>query len=320
MTTDNDTINSADVSAAMAAVDAATSAGAAPSPTSASTAVDAVSATEPAPAPAPEREPAAPPAAPAVEDKAAAREQRRAELGKLNDLAAQELRVLRAKRDLERERQAFTTQQRELQTLMDLRAKDPVEFLRRSGLDVDRLTADIADGKAKPPDPVQEELRQLREWRDKLDARERERETTTAREQTQRALAQDREHLAQFVASNADTFPLTSALDAADVGQEIQQIRREHYQRTKTMLDVSVAARMVEESLQGLYHRLHGVASKRTGAGTRNATPAPTAAGEGRSEAVTTIAASTHRATTSRAPDDLTDDERMAAAIAAIPD
>lgn len=315
---DNDEIIFGDeaTNAALAQMDSIASETAAPSKAEPAKTEPATEPNPPAPAP------ATPPAAAPEPDKASARQERREVLAKLHNVAKAEAAIRKQQRALAEQEAQVKAERAKLDELNGFRKTDPIEFMRRAGLDPDKLTDDIVAGKAKPPDPLQAKLAELE---GKLAEQTKAADERQARERTdrvQRNLAADREQLVGFVVEHADAFPFAAALDHGELGQSIQAMRRDHYLEHRSVLDAGVAAGMLNASLQKLYQQLHSVAQKQTGAATSKATHPPQAAGEGRSSAPTTIAASTHRATTSQTPDDddMSESALLKAAIAAVPD
>jgi hypothetical protein len=201
------------------------------------------------------------PAEPATEPEKPEKPERKST--KIDQFAREELRLRKAQATLKSQQEALQAQMADVarhKEVMELAQKDPLEYLRKTGIDLNRLTKDLIDGKKPPaPDPRAEEIEALKRQFD-----EQKKASDEARQQAiAQAQARERRESAAYVTGNADLFPLLSAHEADDVGEAILTVMVRHYEQTETLLDRSAAAKLVEDRLQKQYERLHAAASKR---------------------------------------------------------
>jgi hypothetical protein len=216
-------------------------------------------------------------------------------------------RVEHAYRETKREREQLKEQLTKAQDLIALAKDDPVQFFQRSGIDVEQFANHMIAAKDKA-DPHKLELARLREQVEQLTKAQEESRTEYQRRQWQEAARVEQERLGAFVSENSQTYPYLAAYEPEEVRTAMYNVVADHYQRTRTMLDPSIAARQLDGQLRRAYERLHGAATKNSAVATPNnaAPPKPPAA-----QAGTNTIGRGHASATTRDPGEMSEEERL---------
>lgn len=197
--------------------------------------------------------------------------------------------------------------------LQDMARRDPLRLLSEAGVDMDALTRQLIHGDppAKKGDPELEAMkREVAELR-AANAKRQEDADGYRQRSLQLAAERYRGELESMVRAGIADAPFVSALDPSVAGAELQRITEQHWLQTKNdtgrgiVLDRTEAVRRLEGRLRSQYEILSKAARPATAA-------PPHKSGD---KAPTTLTQS-QRSRTAKTPAQLTDEERIQAALA----
>lgn len=214
-------------------------------------------------------------------------------------LKAREEAVQARSAEMERVSKRFA----ELQSMAD---RDPLALVQEIGGPgfIDKLTKQLIHGEA--PKAVDPELAKIKAELDEIktrDSQRSEQEKRYAQQTEAQAMTRFASELSEYAAS-AEGMPFVRAL-GADAGRELLAVTKEHWERTKTILDRTEATRILNGRLQDRF----AILSKAAGQ-----SPAATPAQSNGAKPPKTLTQS-QRSRTAKNPSMMSDDERLAAAL-----
>jgi len=232
-------------------------------------------------------------------------------------------KLARERSELRRERDALESQRRELESLRsqtadlaalrELVARDPEAAAERLGLDYEKWTRAILDGKRAAPDPIAPVRGELEQIKADLKAQREE----LARERAEAQQARVEMAHAGAVRAAADRFPGLLTHDDADIGRAIAAVIAS---RPDEYLDTAGAAGILEKKLQSDYQRLHRAYGGKPSPKPRTAPPPTPETGTARTDALGDAGRPLTQSdtATTRPSRPLTREERVRRAYAAI--
>lgn len=151
------------------------------------------------------------------------------------------------------EREMKVKDQLELAALVE---KDPLAYFKKRGIDVNKFYSDALNNMEVENDPTRKELQELKEWKQSVEHRERER-IADLEQQNKSDLERKRgdylDHLSGFIKTNEEKFPLLSSFD--DSHKKVYDLIDEVYTQSqgKRVLTEEEACAELQNHLAEMY-------------------------------------------------------------------
>jgi len=171
-------------------------------------------------------------------------------------LARKEAEVYRRAQAVKQQQAELARQAEEIKAFQEMKRNarlNPVDALKQLGLTYEEITEYLMnDNKPTPSAEVMSLKQELEEFKRQQTSEQKrlmEQQRAAAEAEQQQIVEQFREEVADYVAKHADTYELTALYEGANL---VSQVIEEHFKQTQKLMDVSEAARLVEEHFEEL--------------------------------------------------------------------
>lgn len=171
-------------------------------------------------------------------------------------LARKEAEVYRRQQAVKQQQAELARQAEEIKAFQEMKRQarlNPVDALKQLGLTYEEVTEYLMnDNKPTPTAEVMSVKQELEEFKRQTMAEQKrliEEQQLRSEVEQQQIVEQFREEVNDYVAKHADTYELTALYGGASL---VSQVIEEHFKQTQKLMDVSEAAKLVEEHYEEL--------------------------------------------------------------------